>query len=278
LPGIKPHRVDTLSNILAGGTSIELALREGPVSTNAAFMTARHREIFANENVAEHDIRRHKAQLIEIASKSENRRNAIRDILNAKWRFSPSRPIFIEYRALTGKASKYSTLFWEPRAPGHERPDSQIGNFFGVTDMTKIEIVGEHAIAVMAERDQDDASDRVADLTKLPGDPDPTPDERAAFIDAALKFFEALCRCPDVPGPKWWTQPVDDSKLVLLAPLGRRFHVWHRVHGEWKHVWYFADADIFTDHEFNRIEVSAEVRLEAERVAGAASAGTAAAE
>jgi len=274
IEGIVPDVLASMNDIAHGGSRIERAFAAGPISTNPGFLLHRHRGRWVTESAAEIDLRR--AQVTEIAKKlstEENRQNA-NNILLASRRFSPSRPIAVKFRRLTSNRAKFSTLIWSPRTPGHERPDLQIAEFFGVTDMAEIEFSGDGAVAVMAERDQDEAADEIATLTKAPGDPDPTAVESAGFIAAALKFYEAIERCRDVPPPKWWTDAIPAPDMPALVPPGRRFHVWYRCNGEWQHVWFFGAEGIFTDHEFRPIEVADEVRLEAERIArGCADAG-----
>jgi hypothetical protein len=86
--------------------------------------------------------------------------------------------------------------------------------------MATVEFDGDVAVVIHAARRQDDLGERIAELTKAPGDPEPTPEEGAAFIAAALEFFDALDGHPMVPGPDWWAKPVPAADMESLVPPG----------------------------------------------------------
>jgi phage/plasmid primase-like uncharacterized protein len=272
LPGIVPDVIETRANITAGGTRLEKAIGAGPVSSHPGFTTWRHEGIWPSEKAFETDLGRSKTQA---ENELENPQLTNRNILSVKWGFSNLRacsgmPVELEFRHRGGgktRAPKWSCMFYIPRAPGHGRPDIQIATWLKVNDMNEIELGGDGVIAVAVECAQDEAGDRIAVLTKMLSDPEPTPDERKAFIEACEKFFAALGGHPAVPAPDWWKTARPAADLVSLVPLGRQFSVWYTTTAGRMRGWYFADADggIFADQEFRRIEVPTLVREHMQR-------------
>jgi hypothetical protein len=93
-------------------------------------------------------------------------------------------------RSIDGSAPKWSGIVVSPRR--FRRTDITIHAAVGAPPMATVEFGGDVAIVVEVARRQGDLGERLAELTKAPGDPEPMHEEGSEFIAAPLEFFDAL--------------------------------------------------------------------------------------
>jgi phage/plasmid primase-like uncharacterized protein len=263
LPGFVPDRLDTLSNILAGGTRMERAAMRGLVTTHAKVMAGVHPHLYETPKAAAHDIEReHLAQALETEANPQTpNKEYIIWSLGTFANIKGLAPVHVLGRFRVIRPGTVPPK-WSPiaSAPSRfRRPDLTILSATEAPDMSKVDFTGPIATTVTIAQRQDDAGDRIADLTRL--DAEPTPEEAAAFLAAALEFFaaldagharhvdavidaayaaadaeladdsaaagwhrayaDALYRGREVPGPDWWASPPPSSDLPSLPPVDR---------------------------------------------------------
>jgi hypothetical protein len=280
LPGFVPDRVDTLSNILAGGTRMVRAAIGGLVTTNAKVMAGVHRHLYETEEAAKHDIKQaNLAQALDIqeSGDSPNKEDSIWGTATFA-KIKDLAPIHVpgRFRIVTGPVPpKWSGISSAPSR--FRRPDLTILNAVEAPAMSEIKFDGDIAVTVVIAQRQDAAGDRIADLTRP--DTEPTPEEGAAFRAAALEFYDALDADARVPGPDWWTKPAAAGKLSAISekpvPAGRMFHVTYpNASGVTALLWWFPDVvgGVFLDQLRNPIEPSPELRAAVERAVPARTA------
>jgi hypothetical protein len=287
LPGIVPDRLDTLSNILAGGSRMERAFIGGLVTTNAVGMSGAHRHLYPMPNDARVDIQKEKlAQALEEQAKatSANKEDSI-------WgnclfdKIKDLAPLHVpgRFRVVTGPVPpKWSLISAAPSR--FRRTDLSILNATEAPAMSRVEFDGDITVTVTIAQRQDTAADRIADLTRL--DAVPTPEEGVAFREAVLEFFAALDADARVPGPDWWTKPPLAGGLSSLPPVerpvpaGRWFSVTYRtVSGVEETLYWFPDVvgGAFLDQCLRPYEPTADLRWCVEEIEPPISAEDAAA-
>jgi hypothetical protein len=216
LPGIVPDKLATASEILAGGSRIERALKSGFLSTNAAAMVKAHPGLWESEKAAEHELLRARvAQSLEYVHQEK-----VEDAKSLKNQKTPKMQDieylqnggFVENQGLRGTdfsypsairgftlgwfravgTAKWSAIAIDPSTPQGRRPDIIVAKALSASHLDGVEFRGDAAETVRYYRTRTEGlSDILASLTVVDGPP-PSAESTARFIATYLELSEAV--------------------------------------------------------------------------------------